>query len=59
MDVGETTVPSDTAYDSSAHHTVSDLATDSANCPSFIIVTVKQYKMVPFRRGVDLFVGQT
>ena len=56
---GELTVPSDSAYDSSVHLSVGDIAVDDSRRPSFLRITIKQSKTDPFRKGVDLFVGRT
>ena len=52
------TVPSDDAFDPSVHLGVGDIAVDDPSHPSMFIVTVKQSKTDPFRKGVNLFVGR-
>ena len=47
------------AFDSSFHLTVSDVAVDSRQNPSLMIVRLKQSKTDPFRQGVDLHLGRT
>jgi len=56
---GELTVPSDSAYDSSVHLSVGDIAVDDSRRPSFLWITIKQSKTDMFQKGVDLFVGRT
>ena len=52
-------VPSDEDYDPSLHLSVQDIAADDSKHPSVLRVTIKQSKMDPFRKRVDLFVGKT
>ena len=52
-------MPSDSAYDSSVHLSVGDIAVDDSRRPSFLQITIKQSKTDPFRKGVDVFVGRT
>ena len=56
--VGELTVPSDTMYDPTVHLSQSDIAVDNPAAPMVIQVAIKQSKMDPFRRGVDIFLGE-
>ena len=49
----------DKGYDPSIHLSVENIAIDEPKRPSFLRVTIKQSKMDPFRKGVDLFVGLT
>ena len=57
--VGEMTTPDAHSYDPGAHLCYADIALDDARKPSFMRVYIKQSKMDPFRRGIDLFVGRT
>ena len=57
---GELTVPSDSAFDPSAHLCVTDVAVvDDKRNPSMLRVNIKQSKTDPFRKGVAIFVGRT
>ena len=57
--IGEITVPSDSAFDPSAHLCISDIAIDDRRNPSMLKVFIKQSKTDPFRKGVALFLGKT
>lgn len=57
--VGEMTVPDDSSYDCQVHLSFGDIAIDDPKCPTFVRLTLKQSKTDPFRKGIDLFVGQT
>ena len=52
-------VPSDAEFDEQVHLCVADVALDDKRNPSMVRVTVKQSKMDPFRKGVDLFIRRT
>ena len=56
---GEFTVPNQREFDVNTHLSVTDIAVDSKTSPSVIQVTIKQSKTDPFRKGVQLFLGQT
>ena len=56
---GEAVVPSDDGFDPSQHLTFEDIAVDSITNPSFMTVKIKQSKMDPFRRGVQIVIGCT
>ena len=56
---GEVTVPSESAYDSSVHLNISDIAVDSVEAPSSIRLRIKAPKTDQFRKGVDIFLGRT
>lgn len=56
---GEITVPSDTAFDSGAHLSFSDVSVDSTVSPKVLRVRIKASKTDPFRVGVDIFIGRT
>ena len=53
------TVPDNQAFDESVHLCVKDIVVDDSNNTSMVQIRVKQSQTDPFRRGVDLFVGQT
>ena len=57
--VGEMTVPSDGAYDTSVHLSFADVAVDNSAAPTVVRLRIKQSKTDPFRQGVDLFLGKT
>ena len=52
-------VPSDSAYDESAHLCFKDVTVDSIQNPQALRVRLKASKTDPFRVGVDIFVGRT
>ena len=52
-------MPSNKDYNPSVHLSVQDIATNDSKHPSVLHLTVKQSKMDPFRKGVDLIVGKT
>ena len=56
---GELTVPSNKDCDPSVHLSVQDIATDDSKHLSVLRLTVKQPKMDPFCKGVELVVGKT
>ena len=56
---GEVTVPSDSAFDPSAHLTFEDVSVDQITDPRVLKVHLKTSKTDPFRKGVDVFVGKT
>ena len=55
---GEVTVPSDSAFDPSAHLTLEDISVDQITVPRVMKVHLKTSKTDPFRKGVDVFVGR-
>ena len=54
MRIGELTVPSDGAYDASAHLSWGDITVDDLACPSRMEVRIKASKTDPFRQGISL-----
>ena len=56
---GEVTVPSDAAFDPTAHLTFDDIKVDSITNPTSLKICFKASKTDPFRRGVDIVVGRT
>ena len=52
-------MPSDGAYDPSAHLSYGDVRTDSLVNTSYITVTIKASKTDPFRKGVTVHIGAT
>ena len=57
--VGEMTVPSQEAYDSSVHLSIEDVAVDSKSNPTTIWLTIKHSKTDPFCMRVNLCLGRT
>ena len=57
--LGEMTVQDNGGYDPSVHLSVQDIILDDSLKPSILRIRIKQSKKVPFRRGVELFVGKT
>ena len=57
--VGEMTVPSQEAFDSSVHLSIEDVAVDSKSNPTTVWLTIKQSKTDPFRMGINLCLGHT
>ena len=57
--VGEMTVPSQDAYDSSIHLSLDDVALDSRTTPTILWLKIKQSKTDPFRKGAKLCLGRT
>ena len=57
--VGEMTVPSREAYDSSVHLSIEDVTVDSKFNPTTVWLTIKQSKTDPFRMGIKLCLGRT
>ena len=53
---GETTVPSDSEFNDTAHLTLRDVAIDRLQAPSMLIVHIKASKTDPFRVWVDVVV---
>ena len=45
---------SEQGYNVSVYLSVGDVAIDDPASPSFLCITIKQSKTVPFRKGVDL-----
>ena len=56
---GEFTVPDDKSYDPTCHLSFGDVAVDSQVKPQVVRITVKQSKIDPFRKGIDLYIGRT
>ena len=59
MRAGEITVPSQDAYDSTAHLSFKDVAVECPTNPMVMEVRIKASKTDPFRKGVNLFIGRT
>jgi len=59
MRAGEITVPSQDAYDPTAHLSFNDIAVDAHTNPTVMEIRVKASKTDPFRRGVNLYIGRT
>lgn len=59
LKIGEMVVPSNNAYDPSAHLNLSDVSIDNPERPTVLKISIKQSKTDPFRKGVDLFLGKT
>ena len=59
MRAGEITVPSQGAYDPSAHLSFNDIAVNDPTDPTLMEIRVKASKTDPFRNGVNLYVGRT
>lgn len=57
--VGEMTIPSQSAYDSSVHLSLQNVELDSRVMPNIVWLTIMQSKTDPFRKGVKLCLGQT
>ena len=51
--------PGAASFDPEAHLYIGDIAVDNSVHPQVFRITIKQSKIDPFRRGVDLFVGRT
>ena len=56
---GELTVPDGCSFDPRSHLGVGDVAVDDKKLPSLIRIRIKQSKMDPFRKGVNIFIGRT
>ena len=54
----ELTVPSTNDYDPTVHLSLQDIVIDSHTAPTVIRVNIKQSKMDPFRKGIQLFLGK-
>ena len=48
-------MPDDTTYNPKVHLSVDDTAIDKAQQPTVLQITIKQSKIDPFRKGVDIF----
>ena len=59
MRAGEITVPSQDAYDPTAHLSFKDIAVDAPANPTVMEVRIKASKTDPFRKGVNLYIGRT
>ena len=55
----EFTVPSCNKYDPGIHLSLADIAIDSHSKPTVLQIRIKQSKMDPFRKGVDIFIGRS
>ena len=55
---GEIAIPSDSAFDESAHLSFSDVTVDCLRHPQVIRVCLKTSKTDPFRVGINIFVGR-
>lgn len=56
---GEFTIPAVGAYDPAVHLSLSDLELDSHDKPTLVYLRLKQSKTDPFRKGVNIFLGNT
>ena len=52
-------MPSTNDYDPTVHLSLQDIAIDSHTVPTVIRLNIKQSKMDPFRKGIQLFLGKT
>ena len=59
MRAGDITVPSQDAYDPTAHLSFKDIAVDAPANPTVMEVRIKASKTDPFRKGVNLYIGRT
>ena len=59
MRAGEIIVPSQDAYDPTAHLSFKDIAVDAPANPTVMEVRIKASKTDPFRKGVNLYIGRT
>ena len=57
--VSKFTIPAQDQYDQSCHHLFNDVSLDSRDNPHMLKVSIKQSKMDPFRKGVDIYLGVT
>ena len=57
--LGEITVPSEEAFDPSAHLTPSDIAIDDRDNPTLVQVYLKVSKTDQGRKGISIFLGKT
>ena len=53
------TVPYDSSYDVGLHLNFTDVAVNSYDNPKVMKVRIKASKTVPYRLGVDIFLGRT
>ncbi len=56
---GEITVPSDAAFDPTAHMCFEDVSLDSVVNPQCLTLHLKSSKTDPFRKGVDVAIGRS
>ncbi len=56
---GESTVPSDSAFDEATHLTFKDVSVDRLNNPTILKVRLNVSKTDPFRVGVEVCVGRS
>ena len=56
LQAGEITIPSEAAYDKSAHLNFADFAVDNVSNLRMIKVTIKASKTDPFCQGMDIFI---
>ena len=59
MHSGEITIPSQTAYDPTAHLNFADVSVDDPDHPTIVQLSIKQSKTDPFRQGVKIYLGTT
>ena len=59
MRSGEITIPSQTAYDPTAHLNLADVSVDDPDHPTIVQLSIKQSKTDPFRQGVKIYLGTT
>ena len=57
--VSEFTLPAQDQYDHSCHLSFNDVSLDSQDNPHLLKVSIKQSKMDPFCKGVDIYLGAT
>ena len=57
--VGEFTIPSDDGDDEECQLSLADVSVDNHNNPQLLRVKIKQSKIDPFRKGVDIYLGAT
>ena len=57
--VSEFMIPGDANYDDECHLSLADVSFDNCNNPQLLRVKLKQSKIYPFRRGVDIYLGAT
>ena len=55
----EFTVPSQTGYDPAVHLSYSDVAVDNRDSPTMVVISIKQSKTDPLRKGVQITLGAT
>ena len=55
----EFTVPSQTRYNPAVHLSYSDIAVDDCDNPSLVVISIKQSKTDPLRKGTNITLGAT